>query len=769
MYLFVRCTLGALLVSFLRFRGPPLSVALLAALSILPLSGSEDLPEIPLDDRGWEQLFDAAESRPAEIQQWMENARGFKTGESEDEQFSIMLSLLEAYSGIFVGKAPQSVELAADAVERARNLQSDKLLARALQVTAMANFMVRHYAKAEAASEEALAVIQEVLQYEETTEAAAITELKIRASALTMLGNIQTMRTDFVGASEHYINALRIFEELKDDVRTTKLRVNLANVSMMAGKIDAARTYYEQALEHAKATNNLQVHIVALANLGPIYQESGQEQKEFEAYTEALKLARERGLTSMLPTLLINLGDYFLRQNDFTRVRELSAEAIAMSERSGDSSTLAVAYVNLGLADKGLGLIDEAMTEFARAEKIFLGQDAFFQLRELYEIMADTSELAENYKGALAYFRSFKEISDNQTRTETSERLETLRQQYDEERKEREIIELRQANEAKVFALEKQEMLNSYQEDMLSLQQAQLRREAFLRNAMIAVLAVLFLSVVLLVVKFRSERQAKAHAEKLNRELLMREEALRRTNLDLTKANQEKDDLLGIVSHDLKNPIAAIQGIADLLLEDMPVAATDDFREMVGMVRETTVRMFSVVSDLLDSYRMGSSAEESERKRETFDFAALCASSGELWEKRMSEKGQTLAIQLPDHPVAFYGERTFAIQIIDNLLSNAIKYTPLNRKIDLSLKATGGIVELRISDEGPGIPKEELPRLFQKFAKLSPQPTGGEHSTGIGLSIVHRRVEDLGGKISCESERGKGSTFIVTLPLRLGS
>ncbi len=105
------------------------------------------------------------------------------------------------------------------------------------------------------------------------------------------------------------------------------------------------------------------------------------------------------------------------------------------------------------------------------------------------------------------------------------------------------------------------------------------------------------------------------------------------------------------------------------------------------------------------------------------------------------------------------------MQVIDNLISNALKYSPFDTTITIRVKAKSDNVRLEVEDEGPGISEEEMPKLFGKFARLSAQPTGGEHSTGLGLSIVKKMVEAMNGKVWCESEPGKGATFIVELPL----
>jgi two-component system sensor histidine kinase/response regulator len=106
-------------------------------------------------------------------------------------------------------------------------------------------------------------------------------------------------------------------------------------------------------------------------------------------------------------------------------------------------------------------------------------------------------------------------------------------------------------------------------------------------------------------------------------------------------------------------------------------------------------------------------------------------------------------------------DRSLIVQIIDNLISNAIKFSNPNTKVKVTLKDENQTIRFEVEDEGPGIMEEDKSRLFQKFQKLHAQPTNGESSTGLGLSIVKKYVEAMKGKVWCESEYGKGSIFIV--------
>ena len=105
------------------------------------------------------------------------------------------------------------------------------------------------------------------------------------------------------------------------------------------------------------------------------------------------------------------------------------------------------------------------------------------------------------------------------------------------------------------------------------------------------------------------------------------------------------------------------------------------------------------------------------------------------------------------------------VQVLENLVSNAVKYSPPGTDIFVRLKSCPQSARVEVQDQGPGLNAEDQTKLFGKFARLSAKPTGGEHSTGLGLSIVKKMVEAMGGKVWCETEPGHGATFIVEFPI----
>lgn len=232
----------------------------------------------------------------------------------------------------------------------------------------------------------------------------------------------------------------------------------------------------------------------------------------------------------------------------------------------------------------------------------------------------------------------------------------------------------------------------------------------------------------------------------------------------LEDADEMKNRLMGIAAHDLRNPLTVAIGYL-ALIEEAPGGAA--VRENAGIVRSKCQQMLSIIDNLLDSSLIQSRGLElSLQSLDLREFLRrICSDSRVLAEP----KGIKLELELPAEIPALTADRFRLLQAFDNLISNAIKYSPPKTTITLSARTAAGAVEISVADQGQGIPAEELPLLFKEFGRASVRPTAGERSIGLGLSIAQRMVKAHGGAIRVESEPGVGTTFTVSLPLRVPS
>lgn len=233
--------------------------------------------------------------------------------------------------------------------------------------------------------------------------------------------------------------------------------------------------------------------------------------------------------------------------------------------------------------------------------------------------------------------------------------------------------------------------------------------------------------------------------------------------LRLQRANGFKNEILGTVAHDLKNPLGVILGRTEMLKELISTGASSSgVVAQVDHIRDATKRLTTMVDHLISDAM--ADAFDITIRREPVDVAALVKEVAEANQPLAVNKQQAIHLTAPANIVTMCDTDRIR-EAIDNLISNAIKYSPIGGKITVAVSHEGHDTIIRVSDEGAGLSPEDLGRLFGRFQRLSAKPTAGESSTGLGLSIVKRIIDMHGGEVTAESEGpGKGSTFTITLP-----
>lgn len=250
-----------------------------------------------------------------------------------------------------------------------------------------------------------------------------------------------------------------------------------------------------------------------------------------------------------------------------------------------------------------------------------------------------------------------------------------------------------------------------------------------------------------------------SYRQGLEQKVIERTVELQQANEQLIVVNQEKNEFLGIAAHDLKNPLSGILGIASLVKESCDELNKAELLEYMSMIENSAHMMFQLIKNLLDVNAIESGKLNFEFQ--THNIYATVQYILRVYSDRAKEKQINLTLISPSNHYYIHVDNNVITQIIDNLISNAIKYSPFNRSVLVRLSYHAGKIRFEVQDEGVGISEEEQKKLFCKFTRLTARPTGNEHSTGLGLFIVKRLVEAMNGRVWCESELGKGSTFFV--------
>lgn len=257
------------------------------------------------------------------------------------------------------------------------------------------------------------------------------------------------------------------------------------------------------------------------------------------------------------------------------------------------------------------------------------------------------------------------------------------------------------------------------------------------------------------------EAERKQFTERLEQKVFERTQALEQSNLALRRLNQEKNEFLGIAAHDLKNPLAGIMGIAEIARETPGVSM--EVLEYTEMIQVSARKMLGLVTNLLDVNAIESGKLKVEIQ--SVDLLRILRALVGFYSNLASKKNISLILIPGNDNCVVLADETLLQQVLDNLLSNAIKYSPFGRKVSIKLERQSESLCCKVTDQGPGLSASDQANLFGKFAKLTPRPTGGEHSTGLGLFIVEKLMTAMGGRVGCQSQLGEGSTFTLTLPL----
>jgi signal transduction histidine kinase len=256
--------------------------------------------------------------------------------------------------------------------------------------------------------------------------------------------------------------------------------------------------------------------------------------------------------------------------------------------------------------------------------------------------------------------------------------------------------------------------------------------------------------------------RVKNHINIINQTRIIKEQ-----NQKLNFLNQEKDGLLQITVHDLKNPLQTVLGYSDLIIRRLSKKDEYDLLKFVNPLRQSTLQAINIIQDLLEVNRLEEGNYILDISK--IDFRDVLMRTVDSFTHKASDKQISMIYNETEEDCFVEADEVKLERVFDNLISNALKFSPSNTKITVNCKIIRAESQSRviaeIIDQGPGFKDEDIPLMFKKFSKLSAKPTGDESTTGLGLSIVKKLTEAMGGSIAYETVQGKGTKFTIEFNL----
>jgi signal transduction histidine kinase len=524
-------------------------------------------------------------------------------------------------------------------------------------------------------------------------------------------------------AIKSYLTSIQIAEEEKYYRGIGAANVNLGDIYRISGNHKNSIYYFTKAIHIFRGQKDSVSLASALLNTGNEYLVTNKLDTAFHFFEEANRIYQRFNYKTGIAYCTGNIGRIYALNGNYGVAETKIVFAIQLLKELKDNYALASFQIRLSKIYQHQGKTKKAIQSARNSYEIALKNGLIEQVRDASEQLANIYSHIKDYKNAYLYQSKYIAYRDSINNEETIRKIADLRTEYEVAQKQNEVdLLVKKGNISRIIS-----------------------------GGLIVVVS---LTLILLFVVYRNYCRKKA----LNKLLLEQKEEMKAQQEQLENLNHTKDRFFSIISHDLRGPIASIGGLPVLFKEYI---AQNDISELSELIVHMDTSM-QQVSNLL---------EWALSQQGTFPYhPGVIVLNDVITEVycMFSTMAETKGIRLMDdikEELVIRADKNSLMTIIRNLLNNAIKFTPQGGSITLAAEKKNGSAQITISDTGVGMPQEKLQTLFHLNEKKSTWGTNHEKGLGIGLCLVHDFVRMNNGSIKVESSEGKGTSFIVCIPL----
>lgn len=529
-----------------------------------------------------------------------------------------------------------------------------------------------------------------------------------------------------------------------------------------------------------------------LNDIAILYWNHMQLERAIFYYDSSLVLNQKLGNSSGIAKIQNNLGMIYADMGEHQKAHDYFQLTLKERRKNREMLGVMAATINIAVELNTMGRYKEGTVylkkglEHAKSlNDVGQIKRCFGMLAETYEKLGD-SELSHEY---FELYRTFHEqlykkkendIKQKQKRTQDSLKIARLNARVIAAEKIVKENELKTAKESIVkYDTKNRQLTNDAAKRELEIERMKHKHEMTIMEAqqrtnfLLAIGSIVFIIAVFLFIgyqqKIKSNRlladkqksilKQKEQLEVSRKKLSRKQETLQRQNEKLMDLDSEKNHLIGIVAHDLKSPLNHIEGIVGLMKMDEETL-NEEHKEYLSMINTSIGKQKDMIMQILDLNAIESQKMNMNLIR--LNMGELLAEVADSFKLTADKKKIHLVQNINRSEGNVLADETSLTQIFQNLISNAIKFSPTDKNIYISLVLSDDDrVKAIVKDEGPGLSESDKKKLFGRFQKLSARPTGGEHSTGLGLSIVKKLAENMNAEIWCESVLGEGASFVI--------
>ncbi|MBU8892435.1 MAG: tetratricopeptide repeat-containing sensor histidine kinase [Bacteroidales bacterium] len=569
-----------------------------------------------------------------------------------------------------------------------------------------------------------------------------INDENTQALIYNRLGNIYHEISSYEEALKYFLDALELFEKHDRKDGISMIYNNLGIVYQSIKENDKALSYYEKSLEMDMESGFKEGQATAYNNIGTAYDEKGDKVRALEYYNKALDLNKELDITDGIATALNNIGLIYLDLGEYDKAYKNLWESTEISKELNDLYSLSNNYNNLANLFLHQKQYNEAKNYLELASDLAKKVNSKEWLSESYDLYSKLYTEQNDYKNAMEYYKLYSETKDSIYERASSNKMAEMKIKYETEFLETENKILKKDNEIHLLELQRQKNIKNY---------------------WIAFSILIFAMAGLGFNQVRLKKKTNNLLASKNNQLRDANKKLIESENNLKELNATKDKFFSIIAHDLKNPFQSLLGFSETLFNQLDDLEKDEVVEYSRLIYVSSQNLFDLLGNLLQwaKSQLGSmnlSPKDINLYESLDDVLSLLNISAE-------KKNITINNHISDDTVVF-ADKHVVSTLLRNLLSNAVKFTNIGGEIIISSTITEKDITISIKDNGKGIGKENIEKLFRIDQEFSTKGTENETGTGLGLILCKELITQSKGDISVNSILGKGSDFRFTLPLQ---
>ncbi|NEW85286.1 MAG: sensor histidine kinase, partial [Mariniphaga sp.] len=515
---------------------------------------------------------------------------------------------------------------------------------------------------------------------------------------------------------------------------------HLGGLYLLIDQPEKSLEFHHKALNNRNVINNPEGIAKSYNNIGKIFLDRKQSDSALVYFSQSLELCQKTGYNKGTVKALTNLGKVYLIQNKPEKQKEVLQRAFNISKESGYTIGMAESGMELGNYYRKLQKSDLAIRQYQLSLKMTgesnqseILQADYYGLYQCYLKKGAVQEALENHI-------LLSDIEKKLLNVENNRQIAILQISYETHRKEK-------YNQVLLKDLELGEMTIKRKTDLILL--------------IIIALGSCFLLCVLLYLRIVNRQKANRILGKLNLKIVKQNTELEILNAELEKANQEKDIVFSIITHELRNPLYWFQNLVEMLSKKYQTMKPDKVQKTLLALDESAKNAYHLMDNLLNWSR--TKLKRITPNKEKHSLLSLVNETIRMYETILEHKEILLQVNIFGEAM-IYVDRDLFTCVLRNLISNAIKYTPSNGIIEIGCVENELKFLINVSDSGKGIDERNMEKIFDVNEYFSSPGLLQEKGSGLGLKICIEFVELNNGKIWATSEPGKGTTFNFTVP-----